>query len=170
MAKKNPDIVTINGDVGKFTAQKATKDNELKTVKTTVCVIRPDFATIAKLCEDPAAAEAVMEAADEAKAKVEIPARRGELAVRWKAGKKVVSKNNGASLIKIAFDAQKGEVKVEFGEPFTKAVCAFYLDNLGVGHILELEPEQRALDFEGENTESEDDAKFDAAAPKGDDE
>ncbi len=150
MAKKS-EVVVLNGDVGTFKAQKAKKDAELKSITTTVCVISPEFAEIAKLCKDPSAAEAVMEAADEAKAKIEIPPRDGELVVRWRAGKKIVCKNNGASLRKICFDAQKGEITVEFGEPFLTKVGAFYLENLGVGHILELEPEQKDLDFEGEN-------------------
>ncbi len=161
MAKTKNEAVIFNGDVGVFKAQKAKKDAELKSITTTVCVIRPEFDVIAKLCEDPAAAQAVMEAADEAHAKIEIPPRKGEMAVRWRSGKKLVCKNDGAVLRKISFDAHKGEITVEFGEPFLTKVGAFYLENLGVGHIIELEPEQKELDFEGENRIAPDDGKGD---------
>ena len=151
MAKKKSEAVVLNGDVGTVTIQKAIKDNELKTLKTTVYVTRPKFGEIAKLCVDPSAAEAAMEAAAEANAKIEIPPKKGGLLVRWRAGKKVVCENEGATLRKITFDAHKGELKVEFGEPFLIPVVIFYADNVGVGHILELEPEQKQLAFEGEN-------------------
>lgn len=151
MAKKKSEAVVLNGDVGTLTLHKANKDNELKTLKTTVHLIRPKFADVARLCADASAAEALMEAADEANAKIEIPPKKGEFLVTWKAGKKTVCTNDGAVLRKIEFDVGKGSFKIEFGEPFVMPVVVFYAENLGTGHILELETQQKNLDFEGEN-------------------
>lgn len=155
MAKKN-DIIRFNGDVGSFTPQKAVKDNELKTLKSTVHIHSPKFGEVAKLCADPAAAEAAMEACDEANSEIDIPVKKCEFLLRWKDGKKVVAKNGGVVLRKFVFDAQDHEVKIQYGEPFIVANIIFYAENLGAGYIVEMEPEQKALDFEGENTDGED--------------
>ena len=155
MAKKS-EVVRFNGDVGSFTPQKAKKDNELKTLKSTVHIHSPKFGEVSKLCVDPAAAEAAMEACDEANSEIDIPVKKGEMLLRWKDGKKIVAKNEGVVLNKFVFDAQAGEVKLVYGEPFIISNIVFYAENLGSGYIVEMEPEQKTLAFGGENTDGED--------------
>lgn len=151
-AKRNA-VVRISGNVGKFSAQKAKKGGELKSLITRVCVPEPDLGLIAQLCVDPGAAEAAMVAAAAARAQIELPVRQDEMIVRWKSGNKVLVTNSGASLRKIELDGAKNEVIVEFGEPFITDVGAFYLDNLGMPLTVEIEAQQKELEFKGEDAE-----------------
>ena len=152
-AKRNA-VVSIGGNVGKFSAQKAKKDGELKRIITRVCVPEPDLGLIAQLCVDPGAAEAAMVAAAEARAKIELPVRKDEMVVRWKAGKKILASNEGVSLREIVLHGEKDEVIVEFGEPFLSEVGGFYLENLGMPLTIEIEAQQKELEFQGEDAGS----------------
>ena len=151
-SKRNA-AVSIGGNVGRFTAQKAKQDGELKSFITRVCVPEPDLGAIAQLCFDPGAAESAMVAAAEARAKIELPVRKEEMVVRWKAGKKVLVSNEGVSLREIVLNGARDEVIVEFGEPFLTDVGAFYLDNLGMPLTVEIEAQQKELEFQGEDAE-----------------
>jgi hypothetical protein len=152
-SKRNA-VVKLHGDVGKFSVQKMMKDGELKSITTRLCIPEPDFGTIAQLCVDPGAAEAAMIAAAEARAKIELPVRQEEMIVRWKQGKDTLASNTGASLREIILKGSKNEVVVEFGEPFLTDVGQFYLENLGVSLVLEIEPQQKELEFKGEDVGS----------------
>ena len=144
--------IRLSGNIGRFSASKASGDGKPKSLSGKLCVPEPDLELISRLCQEPMQARKAMEAAARAKAKVEVPARKDEYVLRYFSwnGKNAAEVNELGTLKKIVYDGTKAEplAEVHYSEPLLLKVAAFMLEHLGADIQLELEMRQKRLDIE----------------------
>lgn len=147
MATNDP--VRISGNIGSFTGKAAKKEGEPKSMIGKLCIPEPNIDLLADLCVNAKDAGKAMLAAEKAHGKVEIPARKDEMTIRYYrgGGKQAKAQNSGATMKKVIYDCRDGSEKAElhYGEPLLLQVAEFMLENLGSDITLDLEVMQKDL-------------------------
>lgn len=145
------DPVRISGNIGSFTGKAAKKEGQPKSMIGTLHIPEPIIELLADLCVNPKDAGRAMVAAEKAHGKVEIPARKDEMTIRYYrgGGKQAKAQNSGATMKKVVYDCRDGSEKAElhYGEPLLLEVAAFMLEHLGSDITLDLEVVQKQLDL-----------------------
>lgn len=146
------DAIRFEGNIGRFSAVKASEDGTSKLLSGKFCIPEPELSTLADLCENPQEAAKAFRAARNAGAKIEIPTRRDEYILRYFKcdGKKPAEVNEHGKLKKIVYNGTKSEPIAElyYSEPLLLAIANFMLERLGADIALEVELKQMELPLE----------------------
>ena len=148
-------VVTIEGHIGRFSARQAVKEGDMKALINKVYVPDPDLDLMAKLCPNQRDAVKAMRANKLAQGKIDLPCRNEEMTVAYRVGKRKKCGSNNVMLKKLVYDCRNGKqvAEIHYGEPLLMNVATFYLERLGADIILDIEPMQKTLGFDGDGEE-----------------
>lgn len=150
MASQKNAVVSIQGIVKGFTANRKAKEGDQKTLTGKILIEEPDEEIIAQLCPKPKDAVKAMKATRVAKSKLELPCRPEEMHIDYKVGERIKTQSNNATLKKIIFDCTNGKqvAEIQYGEPLIIDVAIFFLERLGAEANLDIQQMQKDLGLE----------------------
>lgn len=140
--------VKFKANLNKFSV-KAPEEGGVAYVTNVLSMSSPDRKALAALCEIPDDAQAALDAAGKAAAKIEIPCGQHVCSLTVTAGSKK-HEPTGVCFKKVVLDSRGGEcqMRIVYQEPKTNDGCGFYLRNLGVDLDIACTPTQATIDDE----------------------